>query len=149
YNPHCTADGSTLIFESCPGDRCELIRKSLESGESAVLAEIAGGVSELPNSLISPDGTKVLMQIPVNHNDPYEWAETIPVAGGVAQRLKMPFTMREKGAWAWSPDGKAVLCVRNENGVGNVWSIPIEAGRPKKVTAFDSDLITTLDVAPD
>ena len=85
----------------------------------------------------------------MDHNDPYEWAEIIPVAGGVAKKLKMPITMDAEAVWAWSPDGKAILYARNDNGVGNVWSMPLEGGRPRKVTVFDTGLISALNVSSD
>lgn len=61
----------------------------------------------------------------------------------------MPFATEEEAVWAWSPDGKAIICVRTENGVGNIWRIPLDGNPPKRLTAFDSDLIYALDVAPD
>jgi hypothetical protein len=89
------------------------------------------------------------MQIPVDRNDPYGWAQIIPIAGGVAKRLKMPFSIEGDAVWAWSPDGKAIMCERKENGVGNIWWIPLDGKPPKQLTAFDSDLIFAFDVAPD
>jgi Tol biopolymer transport system component len=144
-NPQCTADGSTLVFQRwVQGDRSELVRKSLKTGESAVLTQLS-----FDHPLISPDGAKVLMQIPVDRNDPYGWAQIIPIAGGVAKRLKMPFSIEGDAVWAWSPDGKAIMCERKENGVGNIWWIPLDGKPPKQLTAFDSDLIFAFDVAPD
>jgi tricorn protease-like protein len=36
-----------------------------------------------------------------------------------------------------------------EKGVGNIWSMPLDGKRPKKLTAFDADEIYAFDVAPD
>lgn len=81
-DPTCTTDGSTLVFVGClrGGNGCELVRKSLKTGESAVLTQLPfTGLG--PNALVSPDGAKVLVQISVGRSDPYEWAQIIPITG--------------------------------------------------------------------
>ena len=63
--------------------------------------------------------------------------------------MKMPAAIDDVGAWAWSSDGKAIMYAQNEKGVGNIWSMPLDGERPKKLTAFDTDRIYAFDVAPD
>jgi Tol biopolymer transport system component len=61
----------------------------------------------------------------------------------------MPVPASDVVAFAWAPDGKSILYARNEHGVGNIWSTPIDGKAPKKLTAFDSELIFAFDVSPD
>lgn len=81
--------------------------------------------------------------------DPYSWARIIPVAGGEPARLRMPVPINEVGGFTWAADGKAVLYARNKNGVGNIWSMPLEGKSPKKLTNFESDVIWAFGVSPD
>jgi Tol biopolymer transport system component len=148
--PACTADGSTLVFGHCTKseNRCDLIRKSLDSGASLVLTGFFGNGPD-PNPLISPDGATVLMQRSVGADDPYEWAQVLPMTGGTPKKIKMPVAIDDVADLAWSPDGKALLYAENKDGVGNIWRMPLGDKRPKKLTAFDADLIYHFDVATD
>jgi tricorn protease-like protein len=62
----------------------------------------------------------------------------------------MPYSAGEV-AWAkWAPDGNSILCVRHdENGVGNIWSVPIDGKPPRRMTNFESERIFAFDVSPD
>jgi hypothetical protein len=48
-----------------------------------------------------------------------------------------------------APDGMSVLYARTEHGVGNIWSAPLDGRPPKRLTAFDSELIFSFAVSPD
>jgi len=150
FFPACTVDGSILVFEACRKNesRCELMRKSLNSGDSVTLAGFSSN-DPSPSPLISPDDATVLMQTAPDHNDPYLWAQTVPIGGGPPKKLKMPIAVDDVDAWAWSPDGKALIYAKSENGVGNIWSTPLNRKLPKKLTAFDSDLIYAFGVSTD
>jgi Tol biopolymer transport system component len=49
----------------------------------------------------------------------------------------------------WSPNGRSLLFSRRQNGVGNIWSMPVAGGRAKEITQFDADYIFDFDVATD
>jgi serine/threonine protein kinase/Tol biopolymer transport system component len=146
FSPSCTADGSTIVFVHCAdqGNHCFLTRKSIDSGQSLALHELgpSGG-----GAIMSPDGTKVLFT-ELDARDPYGWAAVVPTAGGNPQKLKMPVLAGGVVQSAWAPDGKSILYARNEHGVGNIWSAPIDGNAPRKLTAFDSEPIDAFDVSP-
>ena len=153
--PSCTADGSTLIFVHClvGGNHCLLIRKSLDSGQSVTLYDLGPvpGVS-VGTPILSPDGTNVLFRnLPRERNvkNPYDWATVVPASGGEPKRFKMPVPAGEVESFTWAPDGKSILYARSEHGVGNIWSAPLDGRPPKKLTAFDSELIFSFGVSPD
>jgi Tol biopolymer transport system component len=146
--PTCTADGTTLIYVRCvpPDYRCFVTRKSISSGQSVDLYEVAqsGGLPTL-----SPDGTKVLFWKESDAGDPYDWALVMPLSGGSPQKLKMPVTLAEVFSFAWAPNGRSILYVRFTDGAGNIWSAPIDGKAPRKLTDFDSDQIFAFAVSPD
>lgn len=147
--PTCTQDGATLVFAHCEdqGNRCFLTRKSLDSGNSIVLHEFTS-TDPNPYPAISPDGKNVLF-LEQHAQDPYTWATIIPIGGGEPARLRMPVAFGEVDGFTWAADGKSVLYGRNENGVGNIWSMPLGDKSPKKLTAFESDAIYAFGVSPD
>jgi len=148
--PSCTPDGSTLVFEHCAeqGNHCFLTRKSIDSGQSLALLELGPLDGSWGQATISPEGTKIFLR-KNDVTDPYGWATIIPTAGGNPQKLKMPVPVGGVVAFTWAPDGKSILYARNENGVGNIWSTPIDGKAPRKLTAFDSELIFAFGVSPD
>jgi serine/threonine protein kinase/Tol biopolymer transport system component len=150
--PTCTADGSTLVFFRCEnqGPRCWLTRKSINYGQSLTLHEY-DPVNETArnNPTLSPDGTKVLLRIALRGRNPNEWAMLLPSDGGNLQKLKMTVSVDEVDAFTWAPDGKSILYSRDTQGVGNIWSVPLDGKAPRKLTAFDSDKIYAFGVSPD
>ena len=61
----------------------------------------------------------------------------------------MPMSADEIVPFKWASDGKSVLYVKHENGVGNIWSFSLAGGKPKKLTDFRSDEIYAFDISPD
>ena len=159
--PTCTADGSTLVFVHCSGkgDHCALTRKSLDSGQSRELYQFDpadNNVSGDPSPSVSPDGKSVLFWRYTPAEDSYEWAAIIPLAGGEVKKVRMPIPASHfvgQGAWGafrWAADGKSIFYARNEKGTGNIWSVPLAGGAPKRLTSFDSEqIIFAFDVSPE
>ena len=143
----CTTDGSTVVWtEGGSNYPARLMRKSLNSGESKVLHEFDRSNPVWPT--ISPDGKNVLFLVSYKSGIPTDW-EMVPVTGGTLKKLILPVAAGAVVAFKWAPDGKSILYVRNENGVGNVFSVPLEGGHPKKLTDFRSESIFSFDVSPD
>jgi Tol biopolymer transport system component len=148
--PTCSTDGSTLVFmhASRQDGRCSLTRKSLDSRQSLALYETSP--CKLGGSTLSLDGTKVLFCKEPDTKDPSAWA-VMPLIGGNPQTLKMPMPMPGL-SWegpSWAPDGKSILYTGVTNGVGNIWSVPLDGAPPRRLTAFDADQIFAFDVSPD
>ncbi|HVF30405.1 MAG TPA: winged helix-turn-helix domain-containing protein, partial [Pyrinomonadaceae bacterium] len=47
----------------------------------------------------------------------------------------LPYTRINVGA-KWTPDGKGLVYIRSEKGVGNLWLQPLDGGSPKQLTDF-------------
>jgi Tol biopolymer transport system component len=144
--PTCTADGFTLVYVRCVNhNRCFITRKSIDSGNSIDLCEL--GENDYSPAL-SPDGTKVIFLRKPDGKGRYEWA-ILPLSGGSPQKLNIQIPIAEALQYAWSPDGKSILYIHEENGAGNIWSAPLDGNAPRKLTAFDSELIFAFGVSPD
>ena len=50
---------------------------------------------------------------------------------------------------AFTPDGKSVAYVVRENGVGNVWSQPLDGAKGRFLTNFPADQVTAFQFSPD
>jgi DNA-binding winged helix-turn-helix (wHTH) protein/Tol biopolymer transport system component len=150
----CTADGSTLVYTAETPDKGYLMRRSLNAGElligpsdgSEVLHEFDQSSPLWPT--ISPDGKAVLFRLSSNSGIPTDW-EIMPIRGGASKKLILPVAMDAVTAFKWAPDGTSILYAKNENGVGNIWSIPLKGGHPKMMTNFRSEQIFSFDVSSD
>lgn len=147
--PTCTPDGSILVFVHCAelSNRCFLTRKSLDTGETLNLYEWNANDEMAGSPAVSPDGSSVLFTKQPEAGDPNGWAMTIPINGGEPKKLKMAFPDADSVRWA--PDGKGFYYVRTKNGVGNVWSAPLEGKPVTQLTDFNSDKIFSFDVSTD
>ena len=66
------------------------------------------------------------------------------------KKVRMPVPAGQYGLLRWAADGKSILYSRNEGGVGNIWSVPLAGGAPRKITNFDTDqTIFAFDVSPE
>src|SRR5262249_39959531 len=113
----------------------------------------AGGVG--PHPAVSPNGTNVFFIDQNISRDQYDWARIVPVSGGEPRKVKLSVTVVEVNpypwlnGYTWAPDGKAILYVHFENGVGNIWSAPLDGRPPRKLTSFDSEGIFSFGVSRD
>ena len=49
----------------------------------------------------------------------------------------------------WSPDGHSLHLIVTRDGVGNIWSQPLDGGQPTRLTSFKSDRIFAFDWSRD
>lgn len=49
----------------------------------------------------------------------------------------------------WDANGRSLLYIKDEGGVDNIWTQPIEGGTPTQLTHFVSDSIYSFDVSRD
>jgi serine/threonine protein kinase/Tol biopolymer transport system component len=148
--PTCSTDGSKLVFGRSGKEGSTLVRKSIASGEVTRLYHADGTSVGFPT--ISRDGIVLFAVISISGNSSF-WA-TIPIGGGKMERIELPIGANDVSEWEsslvrWSPHGRSVLYIKNEKGVGNIWSFPLAGGRAQKVTDFNSDTIYAFDVSQD
>jgi serine/threonine protein kinase len=49
----------------------------------------------------------------------------------------------------WTPDGKSFAFIRTQNGVSNIWTVPVAGGKEKQLTPFTTGVIFGFDWTPD
>ncbi|HZJ47106.1 MAG TPA: hypothetical protein VFD63_25230, partial [Pyrinomonadaceae bacterium] len=54
-----------------------------------------------------------------------------------------------QAAIAWTPDGRSIIVKSDQEGVGNLWTQPIDGSAPKQITNFTSDLISYFSLSRD
>lgn len=147
--PSCTSDGSIVVFQQCDSkaDKCYIVRKSVASAEVTRLVPLNPADGAYP--MVSPDDSTILFQREPDAKDPYQWLGVMPLRGGEPKFIHMPIASGDADLVRWSADGQAILFSWLQNGVGNVWSVPLAGGHPKQLTHFDADRIFGFDVAAD
>jgi serine/threonine protein kinase len=139
-NPVFSPDGRWIIYASMGGKQPNLWRVSIDGGETVKLTD---KFSVSP--AVSPDGKTIAC---------YYWDEKpetplgialIPFEGGQPiKMLNLPSPVVR-----WTPDGSALTYIDSRSGVGNIWSQPIDGGKPTQLTNFKSDLIFAFDWSRD
>jgi len=101
---------------------------------------------------ISPDGKMIACWQSDNQPSSTWHIALIPFAGGPPVKL-LEIPPGVAASWGqpllWSPDGSAVTYVDQLNAVNNVWSQPIDGGKPTQLTDFKSDQIFSFNWSRD
>jgi Tol biopolymer transport system component len=63
--------------------------------------------------------------------------------GAKERSLPIPGTVR------WSADGRTLIYAKTVNGVTNLWSMPVEGGKPVQLTNFTADRIRDFALSTD
>jgi serine/threonine protein kinase/Tol biopolymer transport system component len=143
FNATCAPDGQWIAFVSIRKGSSHLWKVGVDGGEAVQLTDKPSG-----RALFSPDGTSVACDYLVEPSSPWKLA-IIPIAGGAPSRIIDPPQRRGVGAWAWSPDGRAIIYSVSRSGVSNLWSRPLDGGQPSQITDFTTETIRELAISPD
>ncbi len=150
--PACSPDGNSLVFTYPTNSK--LFKIPVEGGQPAPVADgVDGGPrAAVPfNSVIpdfSRDGNKLayLGYIP-------SIGRALIVAPATGGKPLRTFPLDDLGPLMagvhWAPDGKAIDYSREQNGVDNIWRLPLDGGAPMKLTHFDSGHIWQFAWSPD
>jgi serine/threonine protein kinase/dipeptidyl aminopeptidase/acylaminoacyl peptidase len=143
FNATCAPDGQWIAFVSIRKGLSHLWKVGVDGGEAVQLTDKPSG-----RALFSPDGTSLACDYLVEPSSPWKLA-VIPIAGGAPSRIIDPPQRRGVGAWAWSPDGRAIIYSVSRSGVSNLWSRPLDGGQPSQITDFTTESIRELAISPD
>jgi len=134
-DPECSSDGKWVAYVT-GNDYPRVWKVPMEGGSPVRMVDKP---STFP--AISPDGKRIA------YSNLENAVVIVPLEGaGEAQYAGIPASA---GKFRWSADGTAILYVKDEAGVSNVWSQPVAGGAPKKLTDFKSDRIFQFDVSRD
>ncbi|MDQ3799971.1 MAG: hypothetical protein M3384_11000, partial [Acidobacteriota bacterium] len=143
-SPQFTPDGKWIVFTQAINGRSRLAKVSVEGGEATPIGQMT---AQMP--VVSPDGktiafilidrtTAKIALMPFDGDYPTKIFETPLMVSG------KPYY---SAAIHWSPDGSAVTFLKDEKGVSNVWSQPVNGKPAKKLTSFNAEEIFYFDIA--
>jgi Tol biopolymer transport system component len=95
---------------------------------------------------ISPDGR--LMKSGMFEEQTRQLIDVIFPMDGSAPPKPVPLGPGKPLLVQWTPDGKGLSYIAEENGVGNIYYQPWPSGKYRKLTTFDSDSLFYYDWAP-
>lgn len=139
-NPTFSPDGKWIIYASMGVSQPNLWRVSIDGGEAVKLTD---KYSIAPT--VSPDGKTIACYYWDGNPESQLSIALIPFEGG--QPMKT-FTL-PSAVVRWTPDGSALTYVDSRSGVSNVWSQPVDGGKPVQLTDFKFDLVFSFDWARD
>lgn len=143
--PQFSPDGRWLFFMNPHGKRTVWKISADGSGQAIQLSD---KYSTFPT--VSPDG-KRLAYFYQDENTPWKIAIASLDGGPPEKTFDLPITVGDPNhiPVRWTPDGKGFAYVDTQNGVSNLIVQPIEGGKPKQLTNFNSDRIFYFDFSLD
>jgi Tol biopolymer transport system component len=151
------ADGSGLkelvrnidqvSFPQVSSDSQWVFYSSRDSSNKYVMWRVAidGGTPEqltqrdmISSAMLSPDG-KLFAYYYQESPDIAGKMEIVPATGGApVQTLDLP-----KGGYdaRWSPDGRALVYMKDANNATNLWSLPLDGSKPRQLTDWQADKV--------
>jgi len=143
--PQTSPDGRWVVFHSSRSGRYSIWKISIDGGQPVPLSDRL-----TLNPTVSPDGSLIACFHRENQpNAPFKLA-IIPFAGGDPIKvLDIPVSVHGPAGLRWTQDGRAVTYVDTINGVSNIWSLPLDGGKPVQLTDFKTDQIFWFDFSRD
>ena len=139
-NPAFSPDGQWIIYASMGTSHPNLWRVSVNGGEAVKLTD---KFSVAP--MVSPDGKLIACYYWDQKPDTQLGIALIPFEGGPPVKM---LTLPSANV-RWNTDGSALTYVDSRSGVANIWSQPIDGGKPVQLTDFKSDQIFAFEWSRD
>ena len=162
-NWFCSPDGK-FVYYTIYDKSAGVMRVSDHGGESVVIPGSAPASGLLKGAALSPDGTTLAEFLEGFSPQPGAQGNRIlllnladPVGTPsrsitVDPKFEVSFFSpgpTSRANFRFTPDGKALAFVSQENGVSNVWTLPLNGSPPKQITNFPSDIILDFAWSPD
>ncbi|HEY3028154.1 MAG TPA: DPP IV N-terminal domain-containing protein, partial [Pyrinomonadaceae bacterium] len=143
--PQSSPDGRWVVYTSTRSGSSRVWKVSIDGGEPVRLTDQYTGVPT-----VSPDGSLIACFYREDQpNSPVKVA-IIPFAGGDPVKvLDIPHSFKIIASPRWTLDGRALTFIDTINGVSNIWSLPLDGGKPVQLTDFKTDQIFWFDFSRD
>ncbi|MEK6325271.1 MAG: protein kinase [Acidobacteriota bacterium] len=145
YAPTCSPDDQWITFISTRSGNSCLWRVSVDGGEPVQLTD-----KPATRAFFSPDGKLIACGYFVEGAKPPWKIAIVPFAGG--QPVKLLDMPQSGNFWAgfwWTSDARAFFYADTQNGVANLWSQPVDGGKPVQITNFSSEFISNFALSRD
>lgn len=136
--PRMSPDGLEVIY-TVGVDTARIWKVGIEGGEPVQLTD-----KESRHPVFSPDGKQFACKW-WDDPDTQPKIAIIPSTGGKPVKT-YPFYGQ---GFRWTPDGRSFVYLVTRDGVTNIWSHPIDVGKPKQLTNFTSDGVPSFEFSPD
>jgi serine/threonine protein kinase/Tol biopolymer transport system component len=136
--PSLSSDGRQVIYVCC-SMQTHVWTASADGASPRQILDV-----DCTYPTISPDGKRFAAGD--RHAQPAVWSVFDFTTGRMLARLP------SINAWQlaqWTPDGRALISVRGEHGVDNLFSYAIDGSKPHRLTNFTTESIGRFDVAAD
>jgi Tol biopolymer transport system component len=151
--PTCSPDSRWVVYQAGPRedlDRLRLWKVSINGGEPVQLTD---AYSTWPS--VSPNGKWIACWYRQGSSMK---AAVLPFNGGEpVKTFAIGPSVEILAELRWTPDGRAVTYIDNgggvlnpwSQGVGNIWSQPLDGGSPKELTDFRENVISRFEWSRD
>ncbi len=136
FRPQITPDGRWLLYSSLHGPKAVTTKMPIEGGTPVDMASSEFGLGPY---LLSPDG-KWVASNSLAQNPTRVRLSVAPFNDGNPGKPTYTFDFPHD-SFFWASDSRALTYIREQNGVSNLWSQPIDGSAPKQVTNFTADKI--------
>jgi len=138
-------DSRWVVFPSARSGSERLWKVSIDGGEPVRLTD-----KFTANPTVSPDGSLIACIYREEQPNSPNKVAIIPFAGGDPIKvLNIPQSFRYPTGLRWAADGRALTYVDTINGISNIWSLPLDGGKPVRLTDFKTDQIFWFDWSRD
>ncbi len=135
-----TPDSQWVIYNSRISGNWRLSKVSIDGGEPVQLTDYHSR-----NAKVSPDGKLIACEYSEAASGTWRYA-IIPFEGGEPIKI---FDLPGRDRFRWSTDSRSLIYNDTRDGVGNIWSFPLDGSPPKQVTNFKTELIYNFDLSAD
>lgn len=137
-------DGRWLVYHSGNQGKRTIWRVPIGGGAAEQLTDYP---SVCP--VFSPDGLSISFYYRAETKAPWRLG-IMPFNGGaLAKTFEIPADVIFQSLVRWTPDGSSLALIRNQRGVSNIWTHPIDGGQPRQLTKFNSEQIFWFDWSRD
>jgi Tol biopolymer transport system component/DNA-binding winged helix-turn-helix (wHTH) protein len=140
FSPTLSPDGQWVYYVNAHVAPSRIERVSIDGGAPRVIFDAAAAAVPI----VSPDGKWLAFSY---YSDPTGWrAAIIPVTGGPPRLFDWHGV---RGFVRWSADSRALMFMKQQGNVSNVWMQPLDGGAPRALTKFEDQFIWNFAPSPD
>lgn len=135
--PDISPDGNWIVYASLANNENRIWKIPVDGGIATRLTDYE---SVAPS--FSPDGNSVACVSPSESRAKPARLDIISIESGAVLKSfeVLPFDYYYRVP-RWTPDGQAIIFMKNEKQVGNLWKQDLRGGDPIQVTDFQSQLL--------